>query len=139
MIKSSSILRAGQSVKTKIFTQKKTIMSQGRRAPQKIIVQPQKTTTEKFVPSQAVTLVSIVRRIQMSKTVFVVPPLNCRLKNRCQNLSKCIVRKPKLVGSANSVFKILETAVGACMQRRRLWAGVEFFNCPPGTAADYFV
>ena len=24
------------------------------------------------------------RRIQMSKTVFVVPPHNCRLKNRCQ-------------------------------------------------------
>ncbi|MFN8253753.1 MAG: hypothetical protein U0V75_17910 [Ferruginibacter sp.] len=27
----------------------------------------------------------------------------------------------------------------ACGQRRRLWAGVGFSNCPPGTAAEFFV
>ena len=79
------------------------------------------------------------RRIQMSKTVFVVPPHNCRLKNRGQNLSKCIVRKPKLVGSANSVFKIFETAVGACMQRPGLAAVLEFMFVQPGNQSRLII
>ena len=79
------------------------------------------------------------RRIQMSKTVFVVPQNNWRLKNRCQNLSKCIVKKLQLVGSANSVFKIFETAVGACMQRPGLAAVLEFMFVQPGNRSRLII
>ena len=78
-------LEPANFVKTKIFTQKKTIKSQGRRAPQKKLSNPKKLPPKKMSRVEPARLhLRSGRRIQMSKTVFVVPPHNCRLKNRCQ-------------------------------------------------------
>ena len=92
-------LEPANIVKTKIFTQKKAIKSQGRRAPQKIIVQPQKTATEKIVPSLACTLVCNLRPANPDvKDGVCCPAAQLPIKKPMSNLSKWLVKNQSWAG-----------------------------------------
>ena len=116
-------LEPANIVKTKIFTQKKAIKSQGRRAPQKIIVQPQKTATEKIVQCRACTLVCNLRPANPdvkdgvccpAKQLTIKKPMSKLVKMYSQETTACRVSKLRLQDFWNRCRGLHATSRACC-------------------------